>query len=178
MLGACYETAETALALYADYKRKTGLIDFTDQETMLLDLLESNEDIRAELAQRLHTLFVDEFQDTSPLQLALFLRLGGLAKRAVWVGDPKQAIYGFRGTDPALMDAVLRSLGDKRVPANILSTSRRSRPDLVHLVNAHFCSGFCAAGHGCGGCGTDAAPQRPARRRACATCLALAQGQK
>ncbi len=146
LLEVCYETAETALALYADYKRKAGLIDFTDQETMLLDLLESNENIRAELAQRLHTLFVDEFQDTSPLQLALFLRLGGLAKRAVWVGDPKQAIYGFRGTDPALMDAVLRSLGGKPDPANILSTSRRSRPDLVHLVNGIFVPAFAQQG--------------------------------
>ncbi len=146
MLSVCYETAETALALYADYKRKAGLIDFTDQETMLLDLLETNADISDELEQRLHTLFVDEFQDTSPLQLALFLRLGGLAKRAVWVGDPKQAIYGFRGTDPALMDAVLRSLGGKPNSANILSTSRRSRPDLVHLVNGIFVPAFAQQG--------------------------------
>jgi len=146
LLRACYETAQTTLALYADYKRKAGLIDFTDQETMLLDLLEGNENIRAELAQRLHTLFVDEFQDTSPLQLALFLRLGGLARRAVWVGDPKQAIYGFRGTDPALMDAVLRSLGGTPDPANILSTSRRSRPDLVHLVNGIFVPAFAQQG--------------------------------
>ena len=146
MLRACYETAETALALYAEYKRKAGLIDFIDQETMLLDLLESNADISAELAQRLHTLFVDEFQDTSPLQLALFLRLGALAKRAVWVGDPKQAIYGFRGTDPALMDAVLRSLGGTPDKANILSTSRRSRPDLVNLVNGIFVPAFAQQG--------------------------------
>ncbi|OYV40915.1 MAG: hypothetical protein B7Z80_03305 [Rhodospirillales bacterium 20-64-7] len=146
MLSVCYETAETALALYADYKRKAGLIDFTDQETILLDLLETNADISAELAQRLRTLFVDEFQDTSPLQLALFLRLGKLAKRAVWVGDPKQAIYGFRGTDPALMDAVLRSLGGTPNPANILSTSRRSRPDLVHLVNRIFVPAFAQQG--------------------------------
>jgi ATP-dependent helicase/nuclease subunit A len=146
MLSVCYETAETALALYADYKRKAGLIDFTDQETILLDLLEANADISAELGQRLHTLFVDEFQDTSPLQLALFLHLGALAKRAVWVGDPKQAIYGFRGTDPALMDAVLRSLGGKQDKANILSTSRRSRPDLVYLVNSIFVPAFSQQG--------------------------------
>jgi ATP-dependent helicase/nuclease subunit A len=146
LLRACYETAETALTLYADYKRSAGLIDFTDQETMLLDLLETNGDIRAELAQRLHTLFVDEFQDTSPLQLALFLRLGGLAKRSVWVGDPKQAIYGFRGSDPALMGAAIHKLGNKPDKTNILSTSRRSRPDLVHLVNSIFVPAFARQG--------------------------------
>ena len=37
--------------------------------------------------------------DTSPIQLAVFLKLAHLAKHVVWVGDVKQAIYGFRGDD-------------------------------------------------------------------------------
>ena len=53
---------------------------------------------------------VDEFQDTSPIQLALFLKLAALRHEVVWVGDIKQAIYGFRGSDTALMRAVIEAL--------------------------------------------------------------------
>ena len=49
---------------------------------------------------------MDEFQDTSPLQLQLFTKFAELVEKVVWVGDSKQAIYEFRGTDPELMKAV------------------------------------------------------------------------
>ena len=55
------------------------------------------------LAQELDVLMVDEFQDTSPIQLALFTRLAQCARQVVWVGDVKQAIYGFRGGVPELL---------------------------------------------------------------------------
>lgn len=146
IIDAAFDTAINALDAYATHKREAGLIDFIDQETLLLGLLETNAAVRRELAARLHTLFVDEFQDTSPLQLALFLRLGALAKRSVWVGDPKQAIFGFRGTDPALMEAVLALMGGAPEPENILSTSRRSRPALVELANELFVPAFAEQG--------------------------------
>ena len=90
------------------------------------------------LRDELDLLMVDEFQDTSPIQLALFLKLARLAKHVVWVGDVKQAIYGFRGGDTVFMQAVVRSLpalgGDKET----LPNSYRSRPALVHWVNDLF----------------------------------------
>ena len=146
IIDAAYTAAAKTLDRYAAYKHEAGLIDFTDQETLLLDLLERNDAIADELAARLKILFVDEFQDTSPLQLALFLRLGALAQKSVWVGDPKQAIFGFRGTDPALMEAVLAQMGGVPKPENILSTSRRSRPALVELANEYFVPVFAEQG--------------------------------
>ncbi|MGC8536851.1 MAG: UvrD-helicase domain-containing protein [Rhizomicrobium sp.] len=146
IMNAAFDTAIEALDGYAAHKLEAGLIDFTDQETLLLQLLETNEAVRTELSERLHTLFVDEFQDTSPLQLALFLRLGALARKSVWVGDPKQAVFGFRGTDPALMEAVLAQMGGTPAPENILSTSRRSRPALVELANKLFVPAFAEQG--------------------------------
>ena len=69
------------------------------------------------ISEEFDLLVVDEFQDTNPIQLALFIRLAALVKHgAVWVGDVKQAIYGFRGSDPALMDAVLASVAPERMP--------------------------------------------------------------
>lgn len=49
-----------------------------------------------------------EFYDTSPIQQSLSVRLAELAKKVVWVRDIKQTIYDFRGSDPALMEAVLK----------------------------------------------------------------------
>jgi ATP-dependent helicase/nuclease subunit A len=138
LVTTCYQAASRALGAYAAHKAREGLLDFCDQEATLLDLLERDATVREELATRVSLLFVDEFQDTSPLQLALFLRLARLAPRSVWVGDPKQAIYGFRGTDPDLMGVVLRVLGSETGGAAILNTSRRSRPGLVAFANALF----------------------------------------
>jgi len=92
--------------------------------------------------------------------LAIFLGLAGLARKCVWVGDPKQAIYGFRGTDPALMDAAIESLSSpfrdpdlisaavdavaSQSPVQTLSVSYRSRPSLVELTNAIFARAFSA----------------------------------
>jgi ATP-dependent helicase/nuclease subunit A len=144
LLNTCYQSAARALDAYAAHKAREGLLDFCDQEALLLDLLERDVAVRDELQARLRLLFVDEFQDTSPLQLALFLRLARLAPRSVWVGDPKQAIFGFRGTDPALMGAVMQALNVGT--ADILSTSRRSRPGLVALANALFVPAFAGQG--------------------------------
>ncbi|MEM9835832.1 MAG: 3'-5' exonuclease, partial [Bacteroidota bacterium] len=76
-----------------------------------------------------------------PIQLAIFLRLSELAKQSIWVGDPKQSIYGFRGAEPALMAAVIRHAGGIQ-PENIQPYSWRSREDLVYVANAIFTRAF------------------------------------
>jgi ATP-dependent exoDNAse (exonuclease V) beta subunit len=131
-----FECAAEAMQAFADFKKKQGLIDFVDQEKLTLDLLKK-QNIQNWLKQRLELVLVDEFQDTSPIQLALFLELAGLAKNSIWVGDQKQSIYGFRGTDPILMDKVIEKL-IRQTHLNILSASHRSRPGLVAFTNALF----------------------------------------
>ena len=116
-------------------------MDFVDQEHLLLRTLDHPE-VRAALAEELDLLLVDEFQDTSPIQLALFLKLADLAREVFWVGDVKQAIYGFRGSDTALMEAVLRELPRIGGTKEVLGSSHRSRPSLVRLVNTVFGSAF------------------------------------
>ncbi len=151
-----FEVAENGLRAYQRLKQDQGLLDFVDQEVWALQLL-SLPDICEILAEQLDLVLVDEFQDTSPLQLAIFLKLAELAP-SVWVGDPKQAIFGFRGTDPALMDAAIESLSSPSRDADLiiaaldtverqsrvdtLSRSFRSRPALVELTNAIFSRAF------------------------------------
>ncbi|MDY0002415.1 MAG: UvrD-helicase domain-containing protein [Polyangia bacterium] len=122
-------------AAYAAYKRERGLVDFIDLESLLLELL-SRPYLRESLSAEISLVSVDEFQDTSPLQLAIFRRLAEIADESRWVGDPKQAIYGFRGTDPELVEQVI-----ERVPAERrrqLEVSRRSQAGLVELVSRLF----------------------------------------
>jgi ATP-dependent helicase/nuclease subunit A len=130
-----------ALAFYAERKREMGAVDFTDQEHLLLKVLEVPS-VAATLTEELDLLLVDEFQDTSPIQLALFLKLAQFARETIWVGDIKQAIYGFRGSDTALMEAVLQAVRSWGNEPEILGYSWRSRPALVKLVNEVFTDAF------------------------------------
>jgi ATP-dependent exoDNAse (exonuclease V) beta subunit len=134
-----FSLAARSLSAYAAYKRERGVVDFADQEALALQLLERPA-VREQLAAEIDLVLVDEFQDTSPLQLALFLSLARLAKSA-WVGDQKQAIYGFRGTDPGLMDAAIKALLGGREPET-LTLSWRSRPALVHVASELFVGAF------------------------------------
>ncbi|TFG86038.1 MAG: DNA helicase UvrD, partial [Gemmatimonadales bacterium] len=136
-----FAIAGRAMDSYRRFKKERGLIDFIDQEELLLRLLEQPE-VTELLRDEIDLLLVDEFQDTSPIQLTLFVRLAALARKAVWVGDVKQAIYGFRGCDPALMSAVVKAMEQDGRPVETLDTSRRSRPQLVHLANALFVPAF------------------------------------
>lgn len=136
-----FSIAAYALAQFQDFKKIRGLIDFTDQEHLLYQALE-NPLVQAVLQDELELLMVDEFQDTSPIQLALFLRLAKLAKQVIWVGDVKQAIYGFRGSDPELMQAILNHLEANGGNTEVLDTSWRSRSELVNYVNEVFVPAF------------------------------------
>jgi ATP-dependent exoDNAse (exonuclease V) beta subunit len=139
--GSITRLAADALKQYQEMKKKRGMIDFVDQEQFMLHALD-RPDVRAVLSEELDLLLVDEFQDTSPIQLALFLKLAGAAREAIFVGDIKQAIYGFRGSDPELMLAVQREIEKQGGRPDILETSRRSRPALIDYTNALFIPAF------------------------------------
>lgn len=141
-----YRATKESLTLYRQYKDIHGLIDFIDQEQLALQLLD-DPDISDTLGETLSSVFVDEFQDTSPIQLELFLKLSQIAERSFWVGDPKQAIYGFRDTDPELIarvaEEVVTTSGGLE---ETLDTSYRARPGLIELTNRIFSPAFEALG--------------------------------
>jgi ATP-dependent helicase/nuclease subunit A len=142
-LDTLFSLAADVLETYRSRKRQVGALDFTDQECELLSILDHPE-VADTLRAELDLLMVDEFQDTSPIQLALFLKLAHCAKHVVWVGDVKQAIYGFRGGDDALMSAVVNGLPALGGAKETLQVSYRSRPALVHFVNSVFGAAFAS----------------------------------
>lgn len=85
--------AEEACGAWQGFKAARGLVDFSDQEAAAFEML-ARPAVAARLQEEAALLLVDEFQDTSPMQLALFLRVAALLPRSLWVGDPKQANYG------------------------------------------------------------------------------------
>ena len=136
-----FEIAAASLSAYQQLKTQKGLIDFVDQEQRLYQLLD-HPTVQNTLREELQLLMVDEFQDTSPIQLALFLKLSQLAKQVVWVGDIKQSIYGFRGSDPTLMSAVVQRVTEEGNEPEILEKSWRSTPELVAYINNLFTPAF------------------------------------
>jgi ATP-dependent helicase/nuclease subunit A len=137
-----FSCAAEAMRDYQIWKAQQGLVDFPDQEAGALHLL-AQPQVRGALAERVHLLLVDEFQDTSPIQLALFLSMAAIVRRSVWVGDPKQAIYGFRGADPEVMALAASQVAPATGGRNdSLATSRRSRPALVAFFDDLFVPSF------------------------------------
>ena len=140
-IGNLFDIAKQSLEAFQQLKKQKGMIDFVDQEQLLYKVLD-NPDVASVMEEELDLLMVDEFQDTSPIQLALFLKLSKLAKKVVWVGDIKQAIYGFRGSDPELMIGIVEQLEQQGGTVDVLEKSWRSCPDLVNYVNEIFVPAF------------------------------------
>lgn len=117
-------------------KRETGQQAYDDLLTRLADALAGpgGAALAARLRERYRAALVDEFQDTDRVQYGIFDRIfakGDLP--LVMVGDPKQAIYSFRGAD------VFTYLAAAQDAAKLaLDQNRRSVPPLVRAVNAVF----------------------------------------
>lgn len=141
-IALAFEIAESALEAYDKFKKQRGWIDYIDMEVKIIELLE-NPVVREILTDEIDLLLVDEFQDTNPTQLQIFLQLSKIAKQAIWVGDPKQSIYAFRGADPELMLAMMEAMHQDDI--EVLEKSWRSRQDLVNTANAIFAKAFLEA---------------------------------
>lgn len=146
LIESIYLAAELGLRTYQDWKHARRLVDYDDMIDGALRLLESSPEVARELADRVRLLVVDEFQDTTPLQLALFLKLHRLAGESIWVGDAKQCIFEYAGSDPALLDAVTRWTSTAGGTTERLTTNRRSRPELVEACSALFSGAFARFG--------------------------------
>jgi exodeoxyribonuclease-5 len=138
--------------LYRDYKRMAALMDFDDLLHHACTLLKTNEPVRQALAQRYPRILVDEFQDTDPIQAEILWHLAGEGDpQASWqqrrlrpgalflVGDPKQAIYRFRGADVATYLSAKQALINQDPNAVIeICTNFRSKGQILNFVNDHF----------------------------------------
>ncbi len=136
MQAELFALAARAVDTFAAEKAASRVVDFGDMLALAHELV-SRPAVGEALRHRLDLVAVDEFQDTSPIQLAVAAALGAIAGRSIWVGDRKQAIFAFQGSDPELMSAAVDWALRERAPA-ILNKSHRSRPPLVEMVSELF----------------------------------------
>jgi ATP-dependent helicase/nuclease subunit A len=138
------------VGLYQQQKRMAGQLDFMDLLLYARELLR-DDGARAQLQQDYQRIFVDEFQDTDPLQAEILLLLAAAdpAERD-WrkaipahgklyvVGDPKQSIYRFRRADAHLFHRICHDLTAAGVAPRKLTSSTRSTRTIQSFVNAAF----------------------------------------
>ncbi|MBF4163484.1 UvrD-helicase domain-containing protein [Nocardioides sp. CBS4Y-1] len=119
-------------------KRRLGVLSYDDLLSQLAEALDADGQdtaARRRMRQRWHVVLVDEFQDTDPVQWQVLERaFGGTDAPAtmVLIGDPKQAIYAFRGGD---VDTYLAAAGTASTHQT-LGTNRRSDAPLVAALDA------------------------------------------
>jgi ATP-dependent helicase/nuclease subunit A len=137
--------------LYERVKARQRQLDQLDLLVKLRDLLARDREARAEFQAMFDHLFVDEFQDTDPLQAEIVLFLCERKPRAAtWaevalapgrltiVGDPKQSIYRFRRADVAMYDRVRALVLASGAFEVELSANFRSVPPLIAWFNDRF----------------------------------------
>ncbi|WP_321283969.1 exodeoxyribonuclease V subunit beta [uncultured Vibrio sp.] len=129
---------EHCRVMLANAKNQKQWLSFDDLLTQLSASIDSDESEL--LAERIRTLYpvamIDEFQDTDPLQYSIFSRiyLNNPECGLFMIGDPKQAIYGFRGAD---IFTYIKARN--QVSAHYtLGTNWRSSADMVQAVNQVF----------------------------------------
>ena len=129
---------------YGEAKRKEGALDFADQMALAARLASTQPEVAAGERDRYGTALLDEYQDTGHAQRVLLRSLfgGDNPMPVTAVGDPVQAIYGWRGASAANLPRFATDfpmLDDKKlVPATRygLLTSFRNPPEVLALANA------------------------------------------
>ena len=125
----------------SDRRRRAGTLSFDDLIVQLRDALGEPGARGAidALRSRFKVVLIDEFQDTDPVQWEIFSRLfdrGGAGTALVMVGDPKQAIYGFRGAD---VQTYLRAVGEgSGTVRRSLTTNWRSDGAVIRSLDTLF----------------------------------------
>ncbi len=134
--------------------RERGEVDFGELAARAIDALGDDaapSELGLRLDYRIRHLLVDEFQDTSPMQIDLLARLTagwqpGDGRTLFAVGDPMQSIYRFRKADVGLFLRVAETgIGALRLEKLRLSRNNRSHPEVVGWINAQFPAVFPGA---------------------------------
>ena len=128
-----------------EHKRETATLAFQDQLSLLLEALESKsgDTLARGLREQYPVAMIDEFQDTDSIQYRIFGHIYHASDEPTeelsltLIGDPKQAIYSFRGGD------IFTYMQARKLPSikrYNLQTNWRSQPDLIYAVNTLFSS--------------------------------------
>ncbi len=123
--------------LFVEEKRQRGGVDFNDLEHLSLKLLHDEKTL-ADIHSRYKLVFVDEYQDTNPVQESI-INILAQPNKLFMVGDVKQSIYGFRGCDPNIFaDKYFRYKREQSGEVIELNDNFRSNGEILGFVNSIF----------------------------------------
>lgn len=118
---------------YMQRQKAVYSLDFTDLMMYAIYLLTNDEEVRNKWQERLNYIQVDEFQDSSSIEMQLVDILSGKYQNLMIVGDPDQNIYEWRGSDVKLLvDFDKNHPGTKTI---ILNQNYRSTPQILNCAN-------------------------------------------
>lgn len=123
---------------YGERKNARGLIEFSDQVALACAIARSVPAVGGVLRSQFKVVLLDEFQDTSVAQLGLLADLFGPGHPVMAVGDPHQAIYGWRGASAASLTGFRErfALPDQPVTTLSLTTSWRNDRAILTVANS------------------------------------------
>ncbi|WP_320129503.1 UvrD-helicase domain-containing protein [uncultured Sphaerochaeta sp.] len=134
-------------------KRKSGILTFADVSSLAVDILTVNSSLRSYFKEKFRYIMIDEFQDNNQQQKDLLYLLSerkdlfgvGVptygdvqSDKLFFVGDEKQSIYRFRGSDVRVFKQLSTELVQNGGVSLSLSTNYRSEPTLISLFNSLF----------------------------------------
>lgn len=123
--------------IYFAQKKERGGVDFNDLEHLTLKILNDPEALSS-IRSKYKLVFVDEYQDTNPVQEAIISRLATHGSLFM-VGDVKQSIYGFRGCEPAIFVDKYRAFKEQGTGCAVeLNDNFRSNAHILDFVNEVF----------------------------------------
>ena len=124
---------------YRSLKRQLGLMDFSDQIELAARLADQRPEVGEAERGKFRVVLLDEYQDTSVAQALMLSRIFGGGHPVMAVGDPNQAIYGWRGASVSNIlnfgDDFPRADGSPEIARFTLLTSRRSDEHIVVVAN-------------------------------------------
>jgi ATP-dependent helicase/nuclease subunit A len=132
-----FEYANQLFEVMMAYKRNTGELTISDLENLSLRLLEDHPEAANDFSSTWDYFMIDEYQDTSPLQVKLLNKIIQ-DKPCFVVGDPQQSIYLFRGARSEVFEEKQTEMLSKKAHIQVLETNYRSEPSLMKFMNEFF----------------------------------------
>lgn len=130
------ERFQTMMKIFENVREDQNIVVYDDYLLTLYKILKNSPEARSYLQGTFDYIFIDEFQDTNPLQMNIIKLLcppvSSLNSRLIIVGDDDQSIYMFRGSDPSYIKEFDRFYETKTFE---LMTNYRSKEDIVTSAN-------------------------------------------
>ncbi|MEN0058290.1 MAG: UvrD-helicase domain-containing protein, partial [Bdellovibrio sp.] len=118
-------------------KLEQGLLAMSDLESLAYLILKNNPETAQRFSEEWDFWMVDEYQDTSPVQVELLRQLIG-ARPAFVVGDPQQSIYLFRGARSEVFQEKMAEIAAQGGEVREQLVNYRSSPEVLHFFNHYF----------------------------------------